>query len=444
MRVLSVVFAIGALGWGQTTRPASPVRAASEGGRKVVEIEHQEGLYRGDKTPLALTPLRDAPRSTPAPAAVSMPDVFAIHFGNPSLNSRLPAPLSHRRWTVAWKTALDEHDSPLSILRSADRILVRFANSFRLYDGSGKPVARGPLGAGSVYVDAVPGLFYLTTDAGTLEARRLSDGGVVFQTTIATAPSLVYPLIARVGNRLIIVGTQVPEFSHPPEPAVESVIQFKEFGSAFSVDDTGMLASQTRGGLLRINSADLYSAASGSAISLAAPEALVSTTTDLQVQSACGAKFHTKLMSTDEAGNRYLLVDPGGRPALWGITADCKRFFNIALEPRYGSLVAPPIVDYDHRVYLVSQSWVVAISPEGRIYWERELPAPAAGAGVTSDHWLMVTAGDAVLVFARDGTRGEIARLPGETLATYPVLTAANRILVASARTLYCLEPAAQ
>ncbi|HTS65601.1 MAG TPA: hypothetical protein VMH28_26445 [Candidatus Acidoferrales bacterium] len=444
MRALAAVFVLGALAWGQTTRPAPQVRTADKGGRKVVEIEHQEGLYRGEKTPLPLTPLRDASRTKPAPATVSMPETFAAHFANPALNSRLPASLSDRKWSVAWKVSLEEHESPLSILRSADRILVRFANSFRLYDSVGKPVARGPVGAGAVYLDGPPGLFYVTTSVDTLEARRLSDGGVVFQTSIAAAPSLVYPLIARAANRLIIVGTQIQQFSHTPEPAVESVLQFKEFGGSLSVDDTGMLSSLARGGLLRVNSADLFSAVSGNAVHFAVPDALVATTTDLQVQSACGGKFHTKLMSADEAGNRYLLVDPGGRPALWGITSDCTRFFNVPLEPRYGSLVAPPVIGYDHLIYLVSGSWVLSLSPEGKILWERELPAQAAGTGVTSDHWLMVTAGDAVLEFARDGTRFELARLPGDALVTYPVLTAANRILAASAHTLYCLQPSAQ
>lgn len=406
----------------------------------MVVVEHQEGLYRGDKTPLATVPLQDAARTAPSRAQAASSQAYPMHYANAGLNSRLPAALPRGAWRIRWQKPLGQHESPISLLRSADRILVRFANSWLLFDNEGRPAGRGEVGPGAIFLDASPGLFYVPTHADTLEGRRVADGSLLFQTSISHGSTFVFPLIARAGNRLMVVGTEIEQFSHTPQPATESTIEFKEFGKSFSVDETGMLNSVTRGGTLRVNSPALFAAVQGDVIHFAVPDAVASFSTDLQARSACSAKFTPRLMSVDEAGNAYLLVESGGRPSLWAVTPDCKRFINLPLEPRYGSLVAPPVIGYDHRIYLVSTSWAVAISPEGKIVWEREISGPAAGAGVTADDRLLVAAGDMVIAFHANGEPETLARFTGDKLITYPVLTAHQQILVASQQTLYCLE----
>ena len=407
----------------------------------MVVIEHQEGLYRGEKKPLATVPLQDASRTAPPRAAAVSAQVYPMHFANPGLNSRLPATLPQGPWRIRWQKPLGQHESPLSILRSADRIVVRFATSWLLFDNEGKAAGRGSVGPGAIYLDASPGLLYVPVQADILEGRRLADASLMFQTSISHGSTFVFPLIARSGNRMVVVGTEIERFSHTPRPATESTIEFKEFGKPFAVDEMGMLNSVTRGGTLRVNSPALLAAVQGDAIRFAVPNALASISTDLEVRSACAAKFTPKLMSVDEAGSQYLIVESGGRTSLWAVAPDCKRFINLVLDPRYGSLVAPPVIGYDHRIYLVSSSYALAVSPEGKVLWERETLATAAGAGISVDDKLLVSAGDTLAVLPDTGDLQILARFSGDRLLTYPVLTAHNQILVASKQNLYCLEP---
>src|ERR1035438_3244916 len=48
-------------------------------------------------------------------------------------------------------------------------------------------------------------------------------------------------------------------------------------------------------------------------LQIAVHQALSAISTDLEVRSACAAKFTPKLMSVDEAGSQYLIVESGGR-----------------------------------------------------------------------------------------------------------------------------------
>ena len=74
----------------------------------------------------------------------------------------------------------------------------------------------------------------------------------------------------------------------------------------------------------------------------------------------------------------------------------------------------------------------------------RAANADVAGAVVTADDLLVVSEGDSLTAWDAQGQRRVIHTLPGESLATAPVLLADGDVLVATQAHLYRLGPAAR
>ena len=80
-----------------------------------------------------------------------------------------------------------------------------------------------------------------------------------------------------------------------------------------------------------------------------------------------------------------------------------------------------------------------AIDSAGNVAWRHELESSAiAGAVLTGDGQLVVSAGNGLYAFDAKGTRKVLVTLEGEELKTPPVVDADGRLFAASDRTLYC------
>jgi hypothetical protein len=149
--------------------------------------------------------------------------------------------------------------------------------------------------------------------------------------------------------------------------------------------------------------------------------------------------FEPLSLSLDEASGTYLIVRENDHLALWRLNEEGERFFSYALAPGTQTGFIPPVVGYDHRVYLLTTEHVIALGPAGETLWKRTVVGKAGGAAVTVDGHLLLTAGPQLSAYDAEGRRAILANFGEDLLSTPPGLTEKGDLLVASNRYLYCL-----
>src|ERR1035441_9532953 len=130
--------------------------------------------------------------------------------------------------------------------------------------------------------------------------------------------------------------------------------------------------------------------------------------------------------------------DAAKRSALWVVRANGGRLVRLLLDRPAGTLIAPPIVGYDHTIYLLTKEAVTAVSPMGEVLWARRAQSGFAGAVVTADHRLVLSDGPELIALDTTGQRSVMFRA-ADPLVTPPLVIEGGRVLVASARNLYLL-----
>jgi outer membrane protein assembly factor BamB len=127
------------------------------------------------------------------------------------------------------------------------------------------------------------------------------------------------------------------------------------------------------------------------------------------------------------------------RTWLWVLTPTGQRTAAYALKPEHGNVLAPPVIGYDHTIYLVA-SGLVAFDAYGDLLWEQWPRGRFGGAGATTDGKLLVVAGD-LSTYDAKGQQTMLFAAPGVTLVTPPAMSAAGEIFAASKDMVFCLKP---
>jgi len=247
------------------------------------------------------------------------------------------------------------------------------------------------------------------------------------------------PLVFRAGKRVYVGGYETQRFSHKPVKANTALMEYKEIGQPLKIEGE-LLTSIARQETLLIGARMLMAAAHGDTIHLAIPSHLIAADLDFNVNSIGHEGFEPKFFSVDEQGTRYLVVMSGSQLELWAVNAEGLKTLIFPIPDEMQSVASPPIIGWDHRIYLLSSAMLAALNPAGEMLWQRPVLGKAAGAGVTTDDQILVAAGSRLLAFAPDGESRTLFEFPGDTLRTPPVLTASGDILVASANRLYSLR----
>jgi hypothetical protein len=154
---------------------------------------------------------------------------------------------------------------------------------------------------------------------------------------------------------------------------------------------------------------------------------------DLRLHNLWTGSFRSFFMSLDEAGGVYLVVGPTVR--MWKLTPEARRAWEVSLPQSAIWPVQPPIVGYDHTVYLVSEKQILAISWDGRVLWQKPGTGPIKGAFVTANDLLVTTEGSQIAAWNLAGER-KLLFDAGEPLTTPPVMTEGH-LFVASSRHLF-------
>jgi len=367
-------------------------------------------------------------------------------FANAMRNSRLPYPSGAAFRKILWQADLDSSSLPRFVLNGEGRILVQKDFAWELFDDNGARIIRGGSGSGDIFLDAEDSLFHVNDQDGLIIARRLSAGEEAYAFFPMFGSGYVRTVLAREKRNVWVIGDEIPQMSHTAtRPAEYTVMEIQNLGDSVKKDEDGILISNQRVATLITRPVPLLTAMTGPKLVLGAPNHVYCANERLDVTADLEFAGTPETMSLDEEGRIYLVAqvldeDKEAVRILLVLSPDGSELMRARLSNESGDVIAPPVVGYDHRTYLLQGDTIVAIDPNGSIAWERFAGGTIAGAVAMRDGKLLVSAGSIIATYDANGEREVQFALDGERWATPPIVTAGGRLIAASEKKLYCLE----
>jgi hypothetical protein len=385
--------------------------------------------------PVAIRPL-SGPTAPPLAKPAGNTGGYPRPFANERRNSRVETALPRGNWQILWQADLENQMGPSFVLQEAERILVRGTHQWLLFANDGTLLHQGGIEGGEASFDGAHDLFYAASPSGMILAYHAQDGAIAFKTNGYGSTNNTPTLLVRRGTLLLDVS---PGASVQPraQTQIDTGIQVQDVGDPPQVNESGVLLSAVTRASTPRETFRLPSAMQENTLVLALKDRIQLVDLHLKIQAELTGDFEPLAMSLDETGRLYLIVMSEGGRNLWVITPKGERVLSMRLPPQ--TVSTPPIVGYDHRIYLTEGGRLLAISPEGKTLWENPLAGHVGGAIVTTDDQLIVAVGTQVISFDAAGKGTVLHSFEGEQLQTPPVLTAHGELLVASATKLYCL-----
>lgn len=426
-------------------------------------LEEPTGL---DVTPTEIRPAAED-ISPPSPATSGEEVAYTHPYANGQRNGRVPVARPEGRWEGADTMALV--DPARELLYLDGDVLVQQEKFWQFFDRNGTLLGQGSRAEGDITLDFENNRFYTNDDTGYIKAWEFSTADLLFNLFPNFGMGYDRSVLKTQGTHVWIAGTALRAMTHrqvdlPPLP---TVLEVHTLGETLETDGDLLTSNRRLETLIaRPEESAREELMLESSMIATTEEGLVMTTPDhifrmddsLQVTADLQGDFSPLDLSLDEAGLVYLVVrvpdeqdeespvggldgQNDGPRALWGITPEGERFLNAPLPERAGEVAGPPLIGYDHTVYVLLGTRVVAVGPTGEVRWRHRVGAPIEGGIVTADNELIVTTGSRVTALTPEGERQFLWEAPDGPLRTSPVLVSPSRLYVASASTLYHLAP---
>jgi hypothetical protein len=335
--------------------------------------------------------------------------------------------------------------SPYEIRTTAGRILVRHSDYWELFDQDLHPVGYQPIitgGPSGLALDPKRGLIYGPDGLGIVTAWNLSDAKPVYNLAFAFGSDFAKPVISRKDNVFLAVAVELPRDPHGHHKPTLSMLESRELEDPLKIlDPMSKLAASKRIAHLYRDNTLLLPALHKDTLVLVCKNAYYLTDLKFSVKAAFQGEFIPHRLSLDEAGLIHLIVESKQKHFLWILDHTGRRLMDFPIAEEWGRIVSAPVIGYDHGVILVFEKRVVSVSPMGKRLWDKEYSDTVAGAAATPNGHVLVAAGRELLAIEPQGQRNVLARIPGESLRTSPVVTGPGTILIAGSKGLYQLAP---
>jgi hypothetical protein len=388
-----------------------------------------------DETPIE-SPVRQeiAPLATPPsppPHASASGSPWVQRWGvNSSLNGRLPLGLSiPKNLRLEFRSDLPASNEPQTLLTGQDRLVAVGVSGWTLLEASGKVIVSGQSAGYAPTLDDQAGRLITGNGEGCLIFRRLSNGGE--ELTVEPMERLHHQrsVVTAHGDHAVIVSRKLDTDLHaaPLERIMVETIDMNYRGQG-PVPTSAVMRKE----------ALAFPAMFGARIVLAMADRIFFFEPDLKIQKLWVGNFRSLGMSLDESGNVYLLVGKGAAMNLWRLTPEARRAWDVPLPQAIIRPIQPPIVGYDHTVYLVSKDQILAIAQDGRVLWQKPGAGTIKGAFVTANDLLVTTEGSQIAAWNVAGQR-KLLFDASEPLTTPPVMTEGH-LYAASSRHLFSLS----
>lgn len=393
-----------------------------------------------DEMETAAKPIRDSPAvAAPAKARPADGSESTRPYINDQLNSRLPASLRRPALDVRWESKLDPENPPAFVLQAGDRIVLQGQRRWWLFDGQGKQIKVDIHGPGDVVLDPAAKQIRMIDEFGRLDVHRAADGEREYTASLYLTDRLYRAFFARRGRRLVVASFERAMNPHPKASTFASYLESQDLGEPMEVRSE-VLASARRDALIDWETPRIFAAATADTVFAAVKNEIFIGDFALKSKGRFSGEFSPGPLSVDEAGRMYLFVKVGETLALWCLNASGERLWTHLFPPDSAVTAAPPVIGYDHKVYVHSPAVVTCLGPDGKAIWTKTAGGSIAGMAVSADDQLVVSAGSKLIAFDGKGTARTLRDFAGDSLITPPAATRDGALLVASRAKLYRLE----
>jgi hypothetical protein len=396
------------------------------------------GFFASSNTPVELdvapVKIHDAPRTRSLPVASPGTSTDVIHrFGNTALNARIGGVVAHSTpqsaYKVNWQMNLEPGLNPVAVLNAGDRFLVWGWGGWQLLDQQGRTLTSGLLDSADVLLDAPRGLFFLVDATGKFSARHLKDGALAFELEAPSPRKFQVSYLGISGEHLIATAIAQPPPPHASFKPHTSLLQTHRLtGSAALLEHE-----------LTRDEAELRTALSGDTLVIAATNRIYLAGPDLNLHASMQGDFEPLVMSLDESGHIYMVVRDAQGLAIWVLTPDGQREVSLRLPANRRTATVPPMIAYDHRVYILSSGLLACISPEGRMSWHQTVSEAAQGS-ILADNALLLSNGSELLRVTPEGKRSVLFQFD-EWLRAPAIVTSRGEVIAVTEHRVYCLSP---
>jgi hypothetical protein len=304
-----------------------------------------------------------------------------------------------------------------------------------LFDDRGRQIARDATAGEDSQIEPAHSVFYVANRYSNVAARRLSDGGPQYRFRVEGTDDYSRTFLHRAGARMLVASSKRTMNPMNPAPVKVSALELYEFTEPEAMDEDQLTSVHQRA-IRHYEATRLWVAVHGPFVIVAHTNAIEFLDAGCKPQRTFTGAFEPQGMSLDETGRIHLLVQAGGRQALWLISPRGEALAVALDHPVYQR---PPVIGYDHTLYLLGAGQVLAIAEDGRIAWNYPSKGRASGAMALPDHRVLVSDGGALAAIDAKGDAKPVHEFPGETLTLPAVLTASGELIAATQNHLYCL-----
>jgi len=365
-------------------------------------------------------------------------------FQNVMQNSRCANQLPEDQWHIGNKKEIYPDFNPRYILYIPNSVYIRGDMLWMLLDSKGNDISTSVGGSGErAYISHETKTLIQSEPGGKISIRTLSNGESTATFNAKFGSSMAHALIYTLGEKVFFAGSKLPV------PGVQSDSQ-----DLFSILERADIPSgdkSSRDLLLEdeikskpkpvlFDSPHICAVGFEDNVIVAEENRILFFDTSLQVVNLIKGEFKPVALSVDEMCRMHMIVSVEGKSELWIVNREGGKECTIPLFKPFDKVEIPPIIGFDHTVYLITQNHILAACPDGRILWELPAKDIIKGAVITQDGKLLVTEGGEVAFYSLGGDRETLFKLEDEVICTPPVLSSDGKISFASEKNLYSIE----
>jgi len=411
----------------------------------------QDDIYRDTREnpeEIAVEAKPIAPSSTSTPQKkqeVSENEYYTCTcFQNVLQNSRCANQLPEAQWHSGNKKEIYPDFNPKYILFIPNSVYIRGDMLWMLLDAKGNNISTSVGGSGErAYISHETKTLIQSEPGGKISIRTLSNGESTATFNAKFGSSIAHAFFYTLGKKLFFAGSKLPA------PGVQSDSQ--DLLSILERADIPSGDKSSRDLLLEdeieskpkpvlFDSPHICVAGFENNVIVAEENRILFFDTSLKVVNLIKGEFEPITMSVDEACRMHLIVSVEGKFELWIVNREGGRECTIPLFKPFDKTEIPPIIGFDHTVYLIAENRIMAARPDGEILWVLPAKNTIKGAIITQGDKLLVTEEKEVVYYSLEAERNELFAVEDELICTPPVLSPDGKMSFATDKHLYCIE----
>jgi len=358
-------------------------------------------------------------------------------YSNGSLNSRQPVTRIDAGRLIAESKRDISQLEPDLLLVKGDAVFIRGRINWSLQRENGNQLATGIRGKGEPCLDSEKQLLINFSHNGLMQGFDLNNGNEKFFATLFMANDFYRSYVNRIRDQIIVGGYELPlsggsESPHVPEIAAVETWKLPKL----STDRTPQEIPEFYIDPIVLGTPEVLIASYSDTIVVTENQRILFATQSLSVYSAIHINCEPVAMSVDGAGWVHLVCKVNNSLELWVLNQQGQRKLKIAL-PKVEEVdsIQPPIIGYDHTVYLIFDDKLMRVSIDGN---SEIVPIPDfVGAITTVDNMLLIATKTELKSLLKNRGMESLMSFKGEEIISAPQFSDDGRLWLATDKNIY-------